>query len=161
MRTRWHASCCLLYGRLSVRDHPGMGPLHKYSESTGILQEARADPHNNVIQALAANRTDQTFHIGILPRRSRSRDHVFDSHALYEGNDCSSENRISIPNQILRASHGNASRICCAVHSSRGRSVTLKCITRRRSCDKAMKTNSMRQVAVGTIKKSIEAICFM
>ena len=41
-------------------------------------------------------------------------------------------------------SHGNASRICCAVHSSVGRSVTLKCTTRRRSWERTTKTNSTR-----------------
>src|SRR5215467_6885768 len=58
-------------------------------------------PHNDVIQALAPNRSDQSFHIWILPRRSRRRDHFFDPHVLGEGNDCSSENRISIADQIL------------------------------------------------------------
>src|SRR5215470_16882506 len=58
-------------------------------------------PHNDVIQALPPNRSDQSFHIWILPRRTRSRDHFFDPHALREGNECSSDDRISIPNQIL------------------------------------------------------------
>src|SRR5262249_38773308 len=58
-------------------------------------------PHNDVIQALAPNRSDQSFYIWILPRRSWSRDHFFDPQALGEGNQCSSENRISIPHQIL------------------------------------------------------------
>src|SRR5215467_11380977 len=68
--------------------------------------QRRFVPHNDVIQALAANRSDQTFHIWILPRRSRSRDHLFDPHALREGNNCSSENRISIPHQIQEGPPG-------------------------------------------------------
>src|SRR6266542_3477514 len=36
-------------------------------------------PHDDVIQALAANGSDQSFHIWVLPRRSRRRDHFFDS----------------------------------------------------------------------------------
>src|SRR5215831_6263402 len=59
-------------------------------------------PHDDVIQALPPNRSDQSFHIWILPRRSRSRHHFFEPHALGEGNHCSSENRIFI-------------RICCPV----------------------------------------------
>src|SRR5215471_12009118 len=58
-------------------------------------------PHNDVIQALAANRSDQSLHIWILPRGSRSHDDFFDPHAFREGNHGSSENRISIPHQIL------------------------------------------------------------
>src|SRR5215467_7539081 len=57
-------------------------------------------PHHDVIQALAPNRSDQSFHIGILPRRSRRRHHFFDPHVLREGDEFSSENRISIPDQI-------------------------------------------------------------
>src|SRR6266849_10327086 len=63
--------------------------------------QRRLLPHNDVIQALAANRSDQSFHIWILPRRSRRRDHFFAPHALRGGNEFSSENRISIPDQIL------------------------------------------------------------
>jgi len=59
------------------------------------------------------------------------------------------------------SSHGNASRTCCAVHPSVGCSVTLKCTTRRRSWERTTKTNSTRNQAVGTVKKSIDAICFM
>src|SRR5256885_17073783 len=63
--------------------------------------QRRLVPHNDVIQALASNRPDQPFHIWILPRRSRRRDHFFDPHALRDGNEFSAENRISIPDQIL------------------------------------------------------------
>jgi len=34
-------------------------------------------------------------------RRTRSHDHLFDPQILHQSNDCSSENRISIPNQVL------------------------------------------------------------
>src|SRR5207302_7498494 len=53
-------------------------------------------------QALAANRSDQSFHIRILPRRTRSCGYFFDPHALREGNECSSEDCISIPDPIPR-----------------------------------------------------------
>src|SRR5215470_12406142 len=54
-------------------------------------------PHNDVLQALAPNRSDQSFHIWILPRRTRRRDHFFDPHALGEGNECCPEDRIFYP----------------------------------------------------------------
>src|SRR5215472_13270878 len=47
--------------------------------------QRRLVPHNDVIQALAPNRSDQSFHIWILPRRSRRRHHFFDPHALSSG----------------------------------------------------------------------------
>jgi len=37
----------------------------------------------------------------------------------------------------------------------------LKCSTRRRACDNTTNTNRIRKVAVGTTKKSMEAICSM
>src|ERR1043166_5620021 len=62
--------------------------------------QRRLVPHNDVIQALASNRPDQPFHIWILPRRSRRRDHFFDPHALRDGNEFFAENRISIPDPM-------------------------------------------------------------
>src|SRR5207253_3272690 len=62
----------------------------------------RLVPHDDVIQALAANRSDQSFHVRILPRRTRSCGYFFDPHALREGNECSSEDCISIPDPIPR-----------------------------------------------------------
>jgi hypothetical protein len=50
------------------------------------------------------------------------------------------------------SSQGNASRICCMVHSCVGCSVTPKCRTRRRSCASATKTNRTRKVAIGSEK---------
>src|SRR5262249_7679718 len=49
----------------------------------------------------------------------------------------------------------NASMICCAVHTAVGCSVTLKCTTRLRWCASTTSTNSTRNAAVGTVKKSI------
>src|SRR6266852_9522242 len=77
-------------------------PLVVMKTASQSPPQRRLVPHNDVIQALAANRSDQSFYIWILPRRSRRRDHFFDPHALREGNQFSSENRISIPDQILR-----------------------------------------------------------
>jgi len=46
-------------------------------------------------------------------------------------------------------SHGKASTICRAVHTAVGCSVTLKCITRRRSWASTTKTNRIWKVAEG------------
>ena len=121
--------------------------------------QRRLVPHDDVIQALAANRSDQSSTYGFCQ------------------GDRGAVTTSSIPMLFVRAtnappkiasrsriqyrgawSHGNASRICCAVHSSVGCSVTLKCTTRRRSWERTTKTNSTR--TVGTVKKSIDAICF-
>src|SRR5437879_1343021 len=124
--------------------------------------QRRLVPHDDVIQALAANRSDQSSTYGFCQ------------------GDRGAVTTSSIPMLFVRAtnappkiasrsriqyrgawSHGNASRICCAVHSSVGCSVTLKCTTRRRSWERTTKTNSTRNQAVGTVKKSIDAICCM
>ena len=39
--------------------------------------------HNHMIQTFTPNTADQSFRIGILPRRSRRRDNFFDSHSGY------------------------------------------------------------------------------
>src|SRR6516225_7230351 len=54
---------------------------------------------------------------------------------------------------------GKASRICCRVHAAVGWSVTFTWTTRRRSWDRMTRTNRTRKVAVGTVKKSIDAHC--
>ena len=120
-------------------------------------------PHNHVVQALPANGSDQSLHVRILPRRLRRRDHFIPmpfATAVTSFPKIASRSRIKYRGAW---SHGNASRICCAVHSSVGCSVTLKlkCTTRRRSWERTTKTNRTRNKAVGTIKKSIDAICFM
>src|SRR5713226_3465 len=45
---------------------------------------------------------------------------------------------------------------CCAVHSVVGWEVTAKWTGRRRSCESTMKTKSIRNVDVGTTKKSVD-----
>jgi hypothetical protein len=55
-------------------------------------------------------------------------------------------------------SHGHASRICCAVQAAVGCAVTLRWTMRRQSWDSTTNTNSTLKVAVGTVKKSTEAI---
>ena len=39
--------------------------------------------YNHVVETLAANTADHSFHIGVLPGRVRSGDHFFDLHPCY------------------------------------------------------------------------------
>ena len=86
--------------------------------------------------------------------------HFFDPHALGEGNQCSSENRISIPNQILWRFPGK-----CFSYLLR-RPLLARVIRHIEVHHTAAvmrqddENKQHRKVAVGTIKKSIEAICF-
>ena len=45
---------------------------------------------------------------------------------------------------------------CRAAHVAVGCSMMLKCTMCRRRCDKTIRTNSIRPVSVGTVKKSID-----
>ena len=51
-------------------------------------------------------------------------------------------------------SSGKASIICWPVQNAVGLAVTLKCTTRRRSCERTTNTYRMRKLIVGTVKKS-------
>src|SRR5215831_14250074 len=59
-------------------------------------------PDDDVIQTLAANGSDQPLHKWILPGRARCRNYGFFAHALDRCANFSSENRISIADQIAR-----------------------------------------------------------
>ena len=65
---------------------------------------------------------------------------------------------VAIPQQKTSGavSHGNALRICWAVHAAVGYPVTLTCRIWRRSWASTTKTKSTRNVSVGTTKKSTE-----
>ena len=56
-------------------------------------------------------------------------------------------------------SHGNACISCAAVHSAVGCSVTLKCITRWRSCARTTNTYRILKLKVGTTKKLTDTNC--
>jgi hypothetical protein len=54
-------------------------------------------------------------------------------------------------------SHGHTLRSCWAVHPAVGCALTFMWTMRRRSCDSRTNTNKTRNVAVGSLKKSINA----
>src|SRR5260370_11076742 len=117
-------------------------------------------PHHNVVQALASDGAHQPFRKGILPGRSRRSKHFLHAHISGHGGEVFSVDGISIAQQISRRLvPGKRFPHLLHVHSSVGSSVTPKCTTRRRSCDSTTKTNRTRKVAVGTVKKSMAAVC--
>ncbi len=79
----------------------GMATIRPLSGLSTALGSGASFARAKCVRDFSFHTTDQSFHIRILPRRTRSRDHLFDPHALGEGNECSPENRIPIPNQIL------------------------------------------------------------
>jgi len=136
--------------------------------SSGPVIIADIPPHNlpevlfsedhDVIETFAPNCPDYSLRKGILPRTLRCGDDFLDG----EGPDSLAKGQAvhSIPiSRIMKRGESmpqNASTICCDVHSAVGCSVTLKCTILRRSCASTMRTNRTRNVAVGTVKKSIE-----
>src|SRR6266851_10136655 len=59
-------------------------------------------PHDDVIQALPANGSDQALHIRILLWRSRRDNHFFYAHSVCGCDEVFSEDRISIADQVPR-----------------------------------------------------------
>jgi hypothetical protein len=58
--------------------------------------------YDDVVQALAANGSDDPFDISTLPRRARSGEDLFDTHGLDLMNEISPKDPIAIPLQIAR-----------------------------------------------------------
>ena len=114
--------------------------------------------HHDVVEALAAEGADETFHVRILPRRPRRRLDFADPHGLARG----SRTRPRRPHRGRAAGiagpspRGTPPRVAGAVHWAVGASVTLKWTTRRRWCARTTKTNNTLNVTVGTVKKSTE-----
>jgi hypothetical protein len=128
-----------------------------------VLQVRLQDPtkatfvrDDDVIETLATNGPDQPLRIGILPGRMPSRHHFID--ADRRRRPCR-ERGIAIADQIAR---GVVPRKrfteLLAVDAAVRRSVTATCTMRRRSWASITNSNSSRQVAVGTTKKSAAAI---
>ena len=71
-------------------------------ERLQVLMQAAFIKDNYVIEALATDRSNHAFNIGSLPRRSRRRQYLLDSHCLHLFNKFMPEDPIPIPQQILR-----------------------------------------------------------
>src|SRR6266550_8303332 len=117
-------------------------------------------PHHNVVQALTSYGAHQPFLKWILPGRSRRSKYFLHAHISGHGGEVFSVDGISIAQHIARRlvpgkrfPHLLHGPLLCRVFRHP------KCTTRRRSCDSTTKTNRTRKVAVGTVKKSMAAVC--
>src|SRR4030095_4320939 len=72
--------------------------FHQSQDTTGAAQSAFIG-NDDVVEALATNRPDQPLHVGVLPRRSWSREDFFDPECRGRRRP-SVERRIAIANQI-------------------------------------------------------------
>jgi hypothetical protein len=111
--------------------------------------------HNHMIQTLASDRTNQTFRIRVLPRRARRRNHFFDVHAADAPLEDVAIDAIAITNQkprrrVVRKRLDDLLR-CPSCRWMR----SLRWMTCLRSWRNTTNANSMRNVAVGTVKKSM------
>src|SRR5688500_18522873 len=67
-----------------------------------VLVQAAFIKNNYVIEALATDRSNDALNVGSLPRRSRRRQYLLDSHGFHLFNKVMPEDPISIPQQIVR-----------------------------------------------------------
>jgi len=114
---------------------------------------------DDVVQTLAADRADDAFDVRVLPGRARCRAHGRHTEGLDRPTERRVEGRVAVVEEEPRVRVvGKASRSCCRVHADVGCGVTLTCRMRRRSWARTTKTNSIRQVSVGTAKKSMATV---
>jgi hypothetical protein len=114
---------------------------------------------DDVVQTLAADRTDDAFDIRILPRRARCGADGGEAEGLDRPTERGVERRVAVVEEESRIRVvGKASRSCCRVQADVGCSVTLTCRMRRRSWTNTTKTKRIRQVSVGTVKKSMATV---
>ncbi len=59
--------------------------------------------HHDVIEALAAERADETFHVRILPRRSRRRLDFADPHAFHPARELDAVDPVAVTEQPVGA----------------------------------------------------------
>ena len=58
--------------------------------------------NDHVVEALAANRTDDAFHVATLPRGSRCRQNFRDSHGFYISRELIAEDPVAVSKQVTR-----------------------------------------------------------
>ena len=90
--------------------------------------------HDEVIETLATQRTDQALRIGVLPGAAWTRDHLRNVHVGHAALKHLAVDRVAISQQpsgsaVVR----KASTTCWAAHSAVGWSVTAQCTIRRRA----------------------------
>src|ERR1019366_3568539 len=115
--------------------------------------------NNNVVQALAPDRSDQPFGKAILPRRGWCNWLVPNAHGAQSTCDNGAINAIPVSDHVAGApSQGNASVIWRATHSAVGFLVTLIQTRSLRSSWTTTNAESRSKPIVGTTNKSIAAM---
>src|SRR5260370_29091881 len=71
-------------------------------EISKVSAKASFVEYDDVVQALAANRSDHPFHISTLPWRARRGQHLFDPHGVDLMREVMPKDPIAIPQQIAR-----------------------------------------------------------
>jgi hypothetical protein len=113
--------------------------------------------HDHMIEALAAQGPDETFHVRILPRGPRGRLDFADPQGLDAAREHDTVDRIAVAQQVSWGGlPGERLHELLGRPLGRGASVRLQWATRRRSCARTTKTNKTLNVTVGTVKKSTE-----
>jgi hypothetical protein len=106
------------------------------SPETGFIQ------HNDVIQTLAANRSDQSLDIRVLPRRLRRGQKLPDSERLGCFRELLAIASVAISKHVTRSAvPWKGFEELMSYHSDVGYSVTATCTGLRRSWDRMTKTN--------------------
>jgi hypothetical protein len=86
--------------------------------------------HDDVVEELAPNRTDEALHEGILPGRVRCGENLGDADALHPSVKLAAVDAVSITEEKSRSFFlREGLDDCCAVQAAVGESVTLKCTT--------------------------------
>ena len=125
----------------------------------GAVQRALAED-DHVIQALAADGSDEPFDVCPLPRRPRRRQHLFDAHRLHLLDEVLAEDPIAIPQQIARRGVPREGFAQSAAPSTPRSDAPLQRSgrMRRRSCASTRNTYRIWNRMVGTTKKSTDTM---
>jgi hypothetical protein len=114
---------------------------------------------DDVVQTLAADRPDDAFDVRILPGRARGAADGGEAERLDGAAERRIEGRVAV---VEEESDGAIIRErlpeLLAGPRGGGCAVTLRCRMRRRSWARTTKTNRIRQVSVGTAKKSTATV---
>ena len=114
-----------------------------------------------MVEAFSPYRAHEALGIWVLPGGARGRENLLDADALDATSELLAIDSVAVADHVpgggVLVSSGKASTTCWAVQAALGNSEMLKWTTRRRSWSKTKNTSSTRKVAVGTVKKSIEA----
>jgi hypothetical protein len=121
--------------------------------------QVRLAEDDDMIEAFAADRADETFGVSVLLGRSRCRWSIPDAHGREASCYGVTVRGIPVADEVLgRLLPGEGFGDLRAIHSAVGLGVTLRDICRRRWCLRMTKTKSKLKPAVGTTRKSMASM---